>query len=238
MQMNIIYNENCLETMKRMPENFIDLTITSPPYDDLRKEKYEGVSEKDWKKIIKELYRVTKDGGVVVWVVADAIINDSETGTFFKQALYAIDVGFNLHDTMFYKKNSPAYPVSKTGNRYNQLIEYMFIWSKGKPKTANLICDRKNLYPKRFPNTTEKGPRFNVWEYTTSKNVKTGHPAVFPEELVQDHIRTWSTKGDLIYDPFMGSGTTARVAKVLDRNYIGSEISKEFFDKMVIDNFN
>jgi len=237
MQMNLIYNENCLKTMKRMPENFIDLTVTSPPYDNLRKGEYEGLSEKDWKQIIKGLYKITKEGGVVVWVVADAIVNNSETGTSFKQALYAMKIGFNLHDTMYYEKNSPAHPVPKTGNRYSQLIEYMFIWSKGLPKTANLICDRVNLYPKRFPNTPPKGPRFNIWKYTTSKVNPSKHPAVFPEELVQDHIRTWSIKGDLIYDPFMGGGTTARVAKVLGRNYIGSEISKKFYDKMVIDNF-
>ena len=92
MEINKIYNENCLDTMAKMPDNFIDLTVTSPPYDNLRN--YNGYSF-DFESIAKELYRVTKEGGVVVWVVGDATINGSETGTSFRQALYFKEIGFN-----------------------------------------------------------------------------------------------------------------------------------------------
>ena len=237
-----IYNENCLDTMARMPDGFVDLTVTSPPYDNLRT--YNGSlvwNESIWKAIIKELYRVTKKGGVVVWVVGDATINGSETGTSFKQALYALECGFNLHDTMIYQKNNFSNP---SNNRYHQIFEYMFILSKGSPKTFNPINDRKNkrvgvrkLSPSRkasgemvrsdkIKTVSEFGQRYNVWVIPT-QNVK-GHPAPFPEELANDHIIGWSNEGDLVYDPFMGSGTTAKMAILNNRNYIGSEISKEY----------
>ncbi len=141
MKINKIYNENCLDTMARMPDNFIDLTVTSPPYDNLRTYNDnidESWGEHVWKPIIKELYRVTKDGGVVVWVVGDATINGSETGTSFRQALYAMDCGFNLHDTMIYQKNGPAYPANDKSNRYSQIFEYMFVFSKEIPKKNKL----------------------------------------------------------------------------------------------------
>ena len=138
MELNKIYNENCLETMAKMPDNFIDLTVTSPPYDNLRN--YNGY-DFDFESIAKELFRVTKQGGVVVWVVGDATINGSETGTSFKQALYFKEIGFNLHDTMIYRKLNP---IPLTHNRYEQAFEYMFVFSKGKPKTTNIIKDRKN----------------------------------------------------------------------------------------------
>ena len=89
--------------MARMPDGFIDLTVTSPPYDNLRA--YSGYSF-DFEAVAKELYRVTKQGGVVIWVVGDATIKGSETGTSFRQALFFKEIGFNLHDTMIYAKNS------------------------------------------------------------------------------------------------------------------------------------
>lgn len=228
--MNKIYNENCLETMARMDSESIDLTVTSPPYDDLRK--YNGYSF-DFEPIAKELYRVTKRGGGVVWVVGDQTKNGSESGTSFKQALYFKEIGFNLHDTMIYEKNSSTYPASASGNRYSQIFEYMFVFTKGKPK-AKLICDKPNKWAghKDFSGKLKNpvpdfSPRTNIWRYVTSFNgVK--HPAPFPEQLAADHIISWSDEGDLIYDPFMGSGTTGYMAKKLNRNYIGSEISSEY----------
>ena len=97
---------DCLERMKEIPDGSVDLTVTSPPYDNLRT--YAGTL--DWsfeifKQVANELYRITKDGGVVVWVVGDATVKGSETGTSFKQALYFKDVGFNLHDTMIWEKS-------------------------------------------------------------------------------------------------------------------------------------
>ncbi len=243
-ELNTIYNEDCLETMKRMPDNFVDLTVTSPPYDNLRT--YNGYSF-NFELVAKELYRVTKDGGVVVWVVGDATVNGSETGTSFKQALYFKGCGFKLHDTMIYLKDQLAYPDT---NRYYNAFEYMFVLSKGKPKSVNLIKDKAN---KSFGRTVsgkgrqkdgtskvrtranqpvyEFGVRWNYWLiYNQKRGQETKHPAIFPEQLAQDHIISWSNEGDTIYDPFMGSGTTAKACQELNRNYIGSELSKEYCD--------
>ena len=230
MKLNEIYVENCLDTLSKMPDEFVQATITSPPYDDLRS--YNGYSF-DFEKIAKELWRVTKQSGVVVWVVGDATKAGSESGTSFKQALYFKEVGFNLHDTMIYEKNSPTYPASSKSNRYTQIFEFMFVLSKGKPK-AKLLCDKPNKWAghKDFGGKLKKpvpdfSPRNNIWKYTTSFNgVK--HPAPFPEALAKDHILTWTDAGDLVYDPFLGSGTTAKMALLNDRNFIGSEISGEY----------
>ena len=246
MEINKIYNEDCLVTMGKMSDNFIDLTITSPPYDNLRD--YKGYTF-EFESIAKELYRVTKQGGVVVWVVGDATINGSESGMSFKQALYFMQCGFNLHDTMIYEKNSSAFPASRKGNRYTQIFEYMFVFSKGKPK-CNLIIDKPNKWAgfTNWGNNTQYNkegelvktdnikpiqdfsPRNNIWRYVVGFNDKTGHPAVFPEKLASDHILSWSNEGDLVYDCFMGSGTTAKTSIVNNRNWIGSEISSEYCD--------
>jgi len=218
--------------MARMEDNFIDLTLTSPPYDDLRE--YNGYSF-DFEAIANELYRVTKTDGVVVWVVGDATHKGSETGSSFKQALYFKSIGFKLHDTMIYEKNSPAYPARADSNRYTQIFEYMFIFAKGKV-INQLICDKPNKWAghKDFSGKLKNpvpdfSPRNNIWKYTTSFNgVK--HPAPFPEQLAEDHILSWSRGGGIVYDPFMGSGTTAKMAKLHNRTYIGSEISKEYCD--------
>ncbi len=246
MEINKIYNENCLETMGKMPDNFIDLTVTSPPYDNLRD--YKGYSF-PFEEIAKELYRVTKEGGVVVWVVGDATIKGSETGTSFKQALYFKEIGFNLHDTMIYYKDSFQKP---SHSRYWSCMEYMFVFSKGKPKAHNLICDRKNKQSgkktsgktvRNADGTTSKrkdvlineyGRRTNVWTYkvgymkSTSDKIAYQHSAIFPEQLANDHIISWSNEGDLVYDPFMGSGTVAKMSILNNRNWIGSEISSEY----------
>ncbi len=246
MEINKIYNENCLDTMAKLPDCFVDLTVTSPPYDGLRT--YNGYSF-PFEDIAKELYRVTKQGGVLVWVVGDATVKGTETGTSFKQALYLKECGFNLFDTMIYAKT----PRGAVGNNktYWQTFEYMFIFSKGNPKTINLICDRKNKESRDGDNGTKRlengellkvkrggyseyGRRTNIWEYGIGKGQSTKddfafkHPAIFPEQLANDHILSWSNEGDLVYDPFMGSGTTAKMAILNNRNYIGSEISEEY----------
>lgn len=225
-----VFNENCLDTMARMESSSIHLVVTSPPYDNLRE--YNGYSF-DFEDIAKELYRVVSDNGVVVWVVGDSTIKGSESGTSFRQALFFKEIGFILHDTMIYEKNSPAYPARADGNRYTQIFEYMFVFAKGRVK-ANLICDKPNKWAghKDFSGKLKKpvpefSPRNNIWKYTTSFN-GWKHPAPFPEALARDHILSWSSVGDVVYDPFLGSGTTAYVAKQLGRHYIGSEISEEY----------
>ena len=247
MELNKVYNENCLDTMARMGDNFIDLTVTSPPYDKLRD--YKGYSF-DFESIAKELYRVTKNGGVVVWVVGDSTVNGSETGSSFKQALYFKEIGFNLHDTMIYMKDGMAFPDA---NRYYNVFEYMFILSKGDLKKFNPISDRKNKYAGQTKHGKERnkdgtmrdpsclgrimklfGVRFNIWSYSTGKGNSTKddiafeHPAIFPEKLAADHIISWSNEDDIVYDPMSGSGTTCKMALLLKRNYIGSEVSEEY----------
>ena len=250
LEINKIYNMDCLEGMRRLPDSCIDLTVTSPPYDNLRDYNNEVTwNFEKFKEIAKELFRITKPGGVVVWVVGDATIKRSETGTSFRQALYFKEIGFNIHDTMIYQKNAFPFP-DKT--RYAQVFEYMFVLSKGKPNTTNIIrvptkeanrIKNKKSY-QRLPNgetvpmkyETGKSERNkeNVWVYEVGYNKTTKdkeafqHPAMFPEALAQDHIISWSNEGDLVLDPFMGSGTTAKMALLNNRHFIGFEISKEY----------
>ena len=244
MKVNKIYNENCLETMSRMNDNFIDLTVTSPPYDNLRT--YNGYCF-DFENVAKELFRVTKQGGTLVWVVGDSVINGSETLTAFKQALYFKEIGFNVHDTMIYQKDVMPFPEQ---TRYNQCFEYMFVLSKGKPDTFNAIKEKTQGYKPSKSSTTrnangettglkyeqgkEERSLFNIWQFgcgynkTTNDKIAFKHPAMFPEKLAGKHIISWSNENDLIYDPFMGSGTTAKMAHLLKRNWVGSELSKEY----------
>lgn len=239
-----LINNDCLIAMQDIPDKSIDLTVTSPPYDNLRT--YNNSlewGENIWKPVIKELFRITKDGGVVVWVVGDATIKGSETGTSFKQALYFKEVGFNIHDTMIYQKNNFSNPST---NRYHQIFEYMFIFNKGHLQTFNSIKDRKNiLVGKRKVSPTrrkdgsikrtekekivnEYGQRYNIWIIPTT-NIN-GHPAPFPEKLAQDHIYSWSNENDMVLDCFMGSGTTGVVCKRLNRNFIGIEKDENYFN--------
>jgi DNA modification methylase len=245
--MNLILG-NSEEELQKLESNTVDLTVTSPPYDDLRS--YKGHvskwNEETWKSIIKSLFRVTKEGGVVVWNVSDATINGSESGTSFRQALWAMECGFNLHDTMIWQKSSFLPLGSK--KCYLQCYEYMFVFSKGIPKTINFIEDRENISfveggRKKVPQNINKdgvaeshrfiedkkfGKRFNIWKMNVQQNSE--HPAPFPEQLSRDHIITWSNEGDVVLDPFMGSGTTGVSCKKLNRKFIGIEIEKEFFE--------
>ncbi len=244
---NCGFNEDCFITLTRMNDNFLDLVITSPPYDNLRN--YNGYFF-NFEAVVTELYRVVKQGGVVVWIIGDQTKKGTESGTSFKHALYFKEIGFNLHDTMIFQKSNPP-PVQ--WNRYQPSFEYMFVFSKGQPKTFNVLME-DCLHPgnKKNRNTEHKATndpnyscqkkdvlsvtkdqkyRSNIWQYVvgTAKSTAGSHTAPFPEDLVKDHILSWSNEGDLIYDPFSGSGTTAKVAKELKRNYIFSEISEEYF---------
>jgi DNA modification methylase len=247
--MSKLYHGDCLEVMKNIPDKSIDLTVTSPPYDNLRTynnslewnfEIFQGIAD--------QRYRITKEGGIIVWVVADATINGSETGTSFRQALYFKDIGFNIHDTMVYLKKGVVFP-DKT--RYYQAFEYMFILSKGKPKTFNPIKDHKNIsygrknadvyrqkdgsYKKRSRKSKiipEYSKRLNYWFI---QNAKRGihtreHPATFSYKLANDHIISWSNKKDTVLDCFMGSGTTGVACANLQREFIGIEKEKKYFD--------
>lgn len=237
---------DCLIEMQKIQDNFIDLTITSPPYDNLRT--YNGNIDQwnfeKFKAVAKELFRVTAPGGVVVWIVNDSTVKGSETGTSFKQALWFKECGFDLHDTMIWFK--PNCFNFGSNNCYKQSFEYMFVFSKGKPKTINLIKD----IPAKNAGKVQKGARkhadgsrdvvpefvcadfkrrYNVWS-TNVESKNHGHPAVFPEQLATDHILSWSKEGDTVLDPFMGSGTTGVAAFNTNRNFIGIEIDKKYFE--------
>ena len=236
------------QILKQLPENYIDLTVTSPPYDTLRQ--YDGYSF-DLNEIIKELFRITKDGGVVVWVIGDETKDGDESGTSFKHALKFKELGFKLWDTMIYQKKQYP-PNCMSQNRYAQIFEFMFVFSKNKVKTFNrimrpnktagqssgkarFIVQRDGIERQYGRNKSEtihdECVKENIWSFNTGKASGgdiVEHPAVFPEQLVNDHIITWSNEGDLILDPFCGSGTTLKMAKLLNRNYVGIDISEKY----------
>lgn len=225
--------------MARIPANYVDLVITSPPYDNLRK--YEGY-DFDFAAVASALMRILKDNGLIVWVVGDATINGSETGTSFRQALHFMELGLKLHDTMIYEKNGATYPAREGANRYTNIYEYMFILAKGKVH-AKLIKDKPNKWAghkdwsgKLKNEVPEFSVRNNIWRYKTAQNPY-NISAPFPEALVRDHIESWSETGDLIYDPFMGSGTVALEAIKANRRYLGSEISHRYY-KVIMERIN
>ena len=230
--------------MADLPDESIDLTVTSPPYDNLRN--YNGYTF-DFEKIAKQLFRVTKEGGAVVWIVNDATVNGSETGTSFRQALCFMDTGFKLLDTMIWVKTGGG--SCGSNYCYTQNTEYMFVFTKGRPNHVNLLRDRKNIsegqtrtgHGRRLPNgeinneggrtrsVPAFGKRYNYWYYPRMRGYG-DHPAAFPEQLANDHILSWSNEGDVILDPFVGSGTTAKMALLNNRHYIGFDISQEYVD--------
>mgnify|MGYP001173562540 CR=1 FL=1 len=265
--LNKVYLEDCIKTMNDLPEGIVDLTVTSPPYDDAREYNnlikgmetdYNGYSF-PFEEIAQGLYRVTKKGGILVWVVGDMVHNGGETLNSFRQALYFQSLGFKMHDTMIYEKNGSSFPARRDGNRYSQIFEYMFVFSKDrKPNTANLICDKKNKWAGWQPwgsnnestmrtkdgklkkrtqkPTPDYSPRNNVWRYNTGAGYTTKdkyafkHPAMFPEKLVEDHILSWTKEGDVVYDPMAGAGTTPKMAVLHNRNWIATEISEEYVE--------
>jgi len=243
---NKIIQGNCLEVMRQLEDVCIDMILTSPPYDNLRN--YKGYIF-PFEAIARELYRVVKKGGVVVWIVGDATINGSETGTSFKHALFFKEIGFNLHDTMIFKKRNPIPQIYR--RRYNNEFDYMFVLSKGRAATHNPLMtdclhaglELNGTTYKNYSKTDQKRGKIakpvkdekirgNVWEYVVGKNLEDqeakSHPAPFPCQLARDHIYSWSNEGDLILDPLCGSGTTCKAARQLGRNFIGIDISEEY----------
>ena len=244
-----LYHGDNVQTMREaIPDQSIDLVVTSPPYDNLRT--YGGHTW-DFEGLAAELWRAIKPGGVVVWIVNDATVDGSETGTSFRQALHFKDIGFRLHDTMIYERD-PQFPDA---NRYQAGFEFMFVLSKGAPVAVNLIADKKNACfgqvvhgKNRKRNGSmedpsckgqpykEYGVRLNVWRFATGGGVTTpdkfafAHPAMFPEKLARDHILSWSNEGDTVLDPFSGSGTTLKMARLMGRRGIGIEIHQDYCD--------
>lgn len=246
LRVNVVYCDDCVEGMKKyLPSGSIDLVVTSPPYGELRD--FKGYHF-DFQAMAVELFRAMKKGGMVVWVVGDETKDGSESGESFRQALYFKKLGFNLHDTMIYEKSNMVWPG---GNRYHQVFEYMFVFSKGKPRVFNPLKDKKNVSKGRTTSSrhkngclkprnnkkykfTEHGMRFNVWRYATgfqhsaTDDYAYEHPAIFPEALARDHILSWSNEGDIVLDPLCGSGTTLKMARKLNRYFIGFDVSEEY----------
>ncbi len=246
-----ITNGDSVVVLSTIKSNSVDLVITSPPYDELRDYNNDSVWDfNSFKKIARQLYRVVKVGGVVVWVVGDSVVKGNKSLSSFKQALYFQQIGFNMFDVIIYEKAGTAPPHK---NRYFNAFEYMFVLSKGNPKTINLLEDKPNKWANHstFGNVTRReqdgsltpkgrkvvkpfGVRTNIWRYNNGKGFSTKdkiayeHPAIFPEKLVQDHIISWSNEGDIVLDPFCGSGTVAKVAGMLNRKWVGIEISSEY----------
>ena len=241
---NKIINDDCISVLKSFEENCIDFTLTSPPYDNLRN--YNGYNF-DFENIAKQIFRVTKQGGVLVWVTNDATINGSETGTSYNQVLFFKSLGFNIHDTMIFKKRNPIPQIYR--KRYSNEFEFMFVLSKGVVKTHNPImipCEHAGLdnttyknYSKNLQKRTkfanpvkDKKIKGNIWEYVVGKKKEDQeakeHPAPFPCQLAEDHILSWTNKNDVVLDPMCGSGTTCKIAKKLGRNFIGIDMSKEY----------
>ncbi|MEM9541793.1 MAG: site-specific DNA-methyltransferase [Cyanobacteria bacterium P01_E01_bin.42] len=243
---NKISQGDCLEVMQHFESESVDMILTSPPYDNLRT--YKGY-EFPFEAIARELYRVLKKGSVIVWIVGDATIKGSETGTSFKQALFFKEIGFNLHDTMIFRKKNPIPQIYR--KRYNNEFEYMFVFSKGRVEKHNpLMIDclhaglklngttyknyskREQKRKKMAEPVKQQKIKGNIWEYVVGKNAEDQeakkHPAPFPCQLARDHISSWSDRKDIILDPMCGSGTTCKAARELDRNFIGIDISQEY----------
>jgi DNA modification methylase len=249
-ELNKFYCADSVEFMQEcIPNNFIDLTVTSPPYDNLRT--YNGYRF-DYQSVIKELYRITKIGGMVVWVVGDKIKDGDKSLTSFKQSLFFQECGFNVHDIMIYKKKNTPFMRS---NAYTNCFEFMLVFSKGKPSTFNPITEKTvrqglEMMPfnkgadainqKTLKELKSEKTKTNIWEYavglggTTNDRVAFKHPAVFPEKLAEDHILSWSNDGDIVLDPMCGSGTTCKMAWLNKRNFIGIDMSKEYIDDICV----
>lgn len=243
--LNQIICGDAVNIMESMPDCSIDLTVTSPPYDALRN--YNGYNF-DFNGIAKSLYRITKKGGVLVWVVGDKIKNGNKSLTSFRQALSFQEIGFNVHDVMIYKKKNT--PFMRT-NAYTNCFEFMFVLSRGKPKTFNplkvkTIRQGQEMLPfnkgadginkKILKELKPEKTMINIWEYavglhgTTSDRIAFRHPAIFPEKLAENHILSWTNREDIVFDPMCGSGTTCKMALKNNRFYIGCDISREYVE--------
>ena len=239
-----LHTANCINFMASMPEKYVDLVVTSPPYDNLRN--YNGYSF-EFEDIAKGLFRVIKEGGVVVWVIGDKI-NGGRSLTSFRQGLYFQEIGFTVHDVMIYQKKNTPFMRS---NAYTNAYEFMFILSKGKPKTFNPLKEKTvrnglemvvfnkgpdGINKKNLKELKTEKTKTNIWGYavglggTTTDKIAFKHPATFPEKLAKDHILSWSNENDLVFDPMCGSGTTCKMAFLLNRKYLGVDISEEYIN--------
>ncbi len=243
--MNTITCCDCVEGMSRLLNDSIPLTVTSPPYDRVRL-----FAPWDFERVAEELYRVSEPGGVVCWVVQDGFEKGGRTLTSFKQTLHFSRLGFLLWDVLIVVAKSYQLP---TKGRYVSLFHYCFVLTKGRPNTVNLLRDKPNkcagkmkrTWHRRSPDGSMRrgllpqpialyGRRSNVWDYATGFNTTTkdreafAHKALMPEKLARDLIVSFSRPYDVVLDPFAGAGTTAKMAMLTGRRWLGFEIEPEY----------
>ncbi len=245
---NKIILSDCRDGMAALSNECIPFTLTSPPYDGLRT--YDGLADWNFMDVAKELYRITMQGGVVVWVVQEQIIDGSESGETSRQRLAFANIGFRLHHTMVMGKLGG---IQFSSNRYGRPLEYAFILSKGPPRYFNPLRDRPNKEAGRvkvFLNRNRDGSfapvkrtqvhpyglRGSIWFYPTGKNNSAKedyafeHPALMPEQMAEDDILSWTKVGDLVFNPFAGAGTALKMALLNHRSYLGFEINPKYVE--------
>lgn len=243
-RMNRLHLGDCVAGMRTLPDGCIPLTVTSPPYDNLRE--YGGHTF-DFGAVARELWRVTAPGGVLVWFTQDQTVGGGQTGTGCRQQLFLQDIGFRVYERIVMDRINPL-PRTR---HYSGVLEIAVVLSKGRPRSVNLLCDKPNrqagaVYPTfcrsrsgRVDGRAKPIPRYGVrgvvWRYTVGGPHSTAdlgdyaHPSVMPEAMAEDHIRSWSRPGDVVLDPFLGSGTTAKIALLNDRRYLGYEVHEPYF---------
>lgn len=231
-EINRIYNENCIDTLRRIPDNFVDLVVTSPPYNmNLRirngkycsrqivKEfstKYEGFDDN---MPLEEYYEFHLEVLRELLRVSGLIFYNIQIVTGSKRAFFRIigELSDYLKDIVVWDKGyaQPAM-AARVLNRRTELI---------------LIFDAKNAISRQFEEVNfGRGTLDDIWEIKRGRKVTDTHSAVFPEALVKTIIDNFTLPGALIYDPFMGTGTTAYVARAMGRNFLGSELTEKYFE--------
>lgn len=229
-ELNKVYNESCLETLKKMKDGSVNAVITSPPYNmNLRirngkycsrqivKELSTKYSNFDDNLPIDEYYELHLNILKELLRVSDMVFYNIQIVTGSKRAIFKIigELSDYLKDIVIWDKGhgQPAM-AERVMNRRTELV---------------LIFDKNNAISRQFNKCNfNRGTLDDLWLIKRGKKVSTEHGAVFPEELVGTILDNFTNEGDVIYDPFMGTGSTAVVCKKLKRKYIGSEISKEY----------
>lgn len=233
MEKNFIYNENCIETLKRMADDTVDLVITSPPYNmNLRIRKGEYCSRQIVKEMstkyddfadnmpINEYYELHSNILRELIRVSGRVFYNIQIVTGSKRAFFKMIGDFSdfLKDIIIWDKGNaqPAMQSQVLNSRY----ELILVFEKDYPISRQF----------RKKGNFQRGSLDDLWLIKRGRNKRKGNGAVFPEALVEKILVNFSDKGDIVYDPFMGTGTTAVVAKKTGRNFIGSEISKDFIE--------
>jgi len=227
---NKVFNESCIDTMSRMKDNSIDLVITSPPYNmnlRIRNGKYCS------RQIVKEFSTKYSDFDdnlpiEVFYKLHSKII--SELIRVSKITFYNIQIVTGSKRAFF-----------KIIGEYSDFLKEIIVWNKGyaQPAMASnvlnrqseliLVFEKENAISRQFSKCNfQRGTLSDVWDIKRGRKIDDNHSAVFPEKLVETVITNFTDENDIIYDPFMGTGTTAYVSSLLNRNWIGSEINQKY----------